>query len=373
LEKILFIAEDIHLKSEISGGVQICTDEYIELLKTIGFEVIVYPVKHTRNIYTRIKIKLGVELYTRYDFKKESEKIVPILLSEKINYVAINQIDFIKITPFLKLATNNKVQIWGLSHGNESGDFLHHIVRGGSNNFFKRLRDISRLGFAVYNESYFFTNFLDAVFSISETEKEINNWLGAKKSVFIPRILQKRFLDWKPVLGRVGFVGTLNHKPNFDGLKMLLEALNHKRQENIEVQIIGSPAELGKQLENEYNFVKYLGRLTDEAVENAAKNWAMVLNPVFWYSRGASTKLAQAIGWGIPIATTKAGNRGYVWKKGLLPEFSLPKEVADFIFENSLSEEKLQILANEVKTIATNSPTLTEIAENVKLQLNLKW
>jgi len=226
------------------------------------------------------------------------------------------------------------------------------------------------LGFAIYNESKHFIEDIDFVLSISETEKQINNWLGAKNSIFIPRTIKPDFIEWKPILSRVGFVGTLNHKPNIDGLKMLLNELKIKNIGNLEVRIVGGPKEEGLKLEKEYSFVKYVGHLIDSDFKKEVSSWAIFLNPIFWYSRGASTKLAQGIAWGLPIATTEAGNRGYAWKKGSLLVASNSNEMAQQIIDAASDKIKIEKLANETQQVANSNISLIEIAENIKKYFN---
>jgi len=366
MKKLIFVADAIHLKSEIPGGVQICTNEYIDLLKESGFDVVTFGVIHTKRIFIRLKIKLGIELYERYDFKEIFEELKKKIALENIKYIALNQIDFIGLTPLIRKYFGNSVSIIALSHGNESGDFLHHIVRN-NQNYFTKLRNIIRLGFSIYKESKNFIENIDLVCSISDTEKQINNWLGAKKSVFVPRELKPEFLNWSPVINRLGFVGTLNHKPNIDGLIMLLDEIKKEGNTNLAVHVVGGPVVDGKKLEKEYHFVKYMGHKSNEELRKEAESWSIFLNPIFWYSRGASTKLAQGISWGIPIASTEAGNRGYFWKKGNVLISSSAKEMLQQIKENA-SIEALSILSQDVKTIATHSFSIKEIAN----ELNLK-
>ncbi len=371
MNKLLFIAEEIHLKSDIPGGVQICTDEYIKLLEHCDFNVIPFPVKQTRKIYPRIKIKLGIELYTRYDFKKISEEIIKQVEKKSIKYIAFNQVDFIKLAPYIRKHFKDSVKIIVLSHGNESGDFLHEIVRNNEKKGFRKIRDIIRLGFSIYYESKHFINDIDLVLSISETEKQINNWLGAKKSIFIPRVFKSNFLDWKPDLNTIGFVGTLNHKPNIDGLILLLDEFQKLEIKDLKIEVVGGPKEKGLELEANYSFVNYLGHLSDEELNKKASNWSLFLNSIFWYSRGASTKLAQGINWGIPIVSTQAGNRGYKWNKGAILTVSDQKEMAEEVVKNLASLDKIKKMAEEIRLIANTSLNLKDIASEITKDITL--
>ena len=158
MKNILIISDQVFLKSEIPGGVQICTKEYVELFEKNGFNTFIYPIPHTRNILKRLHIKLGIELYTRYNLNLTKE-IIKSIEENAIDIVALNQVDLIRLSKPLKQKFK-KLKIIVLSHGNESGDFLHSIVRNPNQNRLLKIRDIIRLGFAIYTESYYFVNYI---------------------------------------------------------------------------------------------------------------------------------------------------------------------------------------------------------------------
>jgi hypothetical protein len=84
-------------------------------------------------------------------------------------------------------------------------------------------------------------------------------------------------------------------------------------------------------LARRHGFVDYLGPLNDDALRAEAATWCCFVNPIFVYSKGCSTKLAVALGWGLPIATTRYGARGYLWDEGAIPLADDPTELADLV------------------------------------------
>jgi glycosyltransferase involved in cell wall biosynthesis len=126
---------------------------------------------------------------------------------------------------------------------------------------------------------------------------------------------------------------------------------------------------LGNKIEAKYDFVKYTGELSDEDLNEEVSTWALLLNTVFWYSTGVTTKLAWALNRGLPIVTTTPGIRGYKWKQGFLPITETPNEMAQFILTYISNVEKIEKLKKEVIKIQNNSFSIDEIAEKIKLEL----
>ncbi len=353
------------------GGVQLCTFEYIELLKNAGFNIILFPVQYTTNLFLKLKIKAGIEIYTKFEFKKIAKSLIIKIKEGNVRYVALNQVDYLNLASYIKNEFNDKVKIILLSHGNESGDFLHKIVRRGEVKFLIRFRDIFRLGALIYTESKVFINYIDLVVSLSETEFQINNWLGAKSSIFIPRTFNPSFVEWKPDIAKIGFLGTLNHKPNLDGILTLCNELKKTNYQNIQVIILGQPEKEGYEIQEKFSFVKYLGYLDETQLRTEVSTWSFFLNPVFWYSRGASTKLAQGVNWGIPVISTIQGNRGYSWSKGEILTAKSPSDMAHLIIKYLQSRDELEILKDNVRLVATHGPDLAGLGIKIKDILSL--
>jgi glycosyltransferase involved in cell wall biosynthesis len=122
--------------------------------------------------------------------------------------------------------------------------------------------------------------------------------------------LEPHFINWQPQTNTIGFVGTLNHLPNSEGIELLAQKLQLSGFSG-KFKVVGASADIGYKLEKKYPFIKYCGALNNEQLKNEISTWCLFLNPVFWYARGSSTKLSQGINWGIPVITTPAGIRGY--------------------------------------------------------------
>lgn len=304
--KAVFLSDKKFLEAEIQGGVQLCTKEFLQYLELSGLHVRLFPVSSTRNIWVRIKVKLGLEVFSLYDFKDIAIELSKVIIRDNVNLVLINQISLSPIIPHLKRLLTPSVKFICLSHGNESGDYLHDITYYSHPSILRQWR----MGSLIANESRFFKNYLNGLIVISEHEATINSWLGAKQIFYLPRLLQNEFINHQPVSGVIGFVGTLNHLPNQQGIRLLSDELV-KQSFSGTLRLVGLPEAIGLELETKYPFIKYCGALNDRALVEEVSGWCVFLNPVFWLSRGSSTKLRQALNWGLPSLSTPAGSRGY--------------------------------------------------------------
>jgi glycosyltransferase involved in cell wall biosynthesis len=367
MDSLVFVSDEAHLSAVIPGGVQLCTAEYIRLLESCGFGIVPFPIAHTRRFAVRLRIKLGLDVYERYDFAQRFPALCERIDAVGAKLVALNQVALLGFAPLLKGAYGDAVTVIILSHGNESGDFLHEVVRRPRRgSAIGAMRDICRLGQLIYTEAKAFAEDVDAVLAISEADLEINNWLGARRSIFVPRTFQPEDIGWSPDLNRIGFVGALHHKPNLDGLVAVLEELERREYGALRIRIVGGPSEAGNNLEARYPSVEYVGQLGDPQLRREAATWAAFLNPVFWYSRGASTKLAVGINWGLPVISTPAGNRGYRWTRGAITVVQTPRQMVDVILAISSGELNAQALAQDVRVVALSGPSITEIATHVR-------
>ncbi len=360
--KALFIANKKHLESKIPGGVQICTYEFVSLFKKAGFDLDFFPVKSTCSYVKRLKIKLGVNAYDFYDFNKYLPQLIKKIQDEKITLIILNQVN---LSGFAKLLKNKitDLKVIVLSHGNDSGDYLHEVLVS-KYNIFK----VFKLGQLIYKEADYFSNYIDLLVTISDIEKKIGLWLGALNCVYVPRTITNTSLDRKPLANCIGFVGTLNHPPNLLGVKMLARELD-KLIFSGSLRITGGPKKIGLELEKEFKCINYIGYLSDEELREEAKLWTLFANVVFWYSRGVSTKVAQMIGWEIPVITTKAGIRGYEWIEGEMLVVKDAKEMAEMIikfFEDKGLQDNLNA---EMRKIKKTSPTLEELSQRLKIEI----
>jgi glycosyltransferase involved in cell wall biosynthesis len=189
---------------------------------------------------------------------------------------------------------------------------------------------------------------------LSEQEVAINQWLGANRVLYLPRLLSPDFINWQPVTPNAGFVGTLDHLPNALGIEKLADELQLNNFAH-KLQVIGGPPHVGKQLEKKYPFIQYKGPVPDSNLVNEVKTWSVFLNPVFWYARGASTKLAQAINWGMPTITTPAGRRGYyLTDETIVADDNTPKAFAQKLIKALKEPEYLLQLKKASESNAEN-------------------
>lgn len=366
MKRALFVTDPAHFNATTSGGVQICSQEYFRLLQSCQMDVQTFFVEHTRRFATRLKIRLGVELYERYDFSALFPQLKKVIEDGGFSVIALNQVALMGFAPLLRAAFGDTIRIVLLSHGNESGDFLHHVARREPSYGVAMIRDIYRLGSAVYRESRGFSGAVDVLLTISETDRQVGNWLGARRSVFVPRTFDHDFLPWSPDPNRVGFVASLDHKPNLDGITQVLDELEKLEYGSLRVRIVGAPREKGEALMRRSGLVEYAGPLSNVELRAEAATWSAFLNPVFWYARGASTKLAVAINWGLPIISTPAGNRGYVWREGGLCTVDSAAEMAAAVLRLTQDPALLQQAAAGVRDVAASGPAFPEIARQLQ-------
>jgi hypothetical protein len=181
----------------------------------------------------------------------------------------------------------------------------------------------------------------------------------------VTRTIPRDGLVCRPVDGRVGCVTTLDHPPNFSGLTRLLEALDGKAPSNFRLRLVGAPASCGARLARRHGFVDYLGPLTDDALRAEAATWCCFVNPIFVYSKGCSTKLAVALGWGLPIATTRYGARGYLWDESAIPLADDPKALADLVLARS-SAAAFPTHCRATDAIVAMSPDLVRVGAQIR-------
>lgn len=366
--KGLFLTHKNTLSSAVTGGVQLCSQEFHHIIENIDDLVLEdYYVPYTKNYFHRIRIKLGMEDYSMYDVKKDAPGLIDHIRKNGVDVVFINMASMVRYAKPIREAFGHRVKIVLLSHGNHSGDFLHLIS--------KPLKPISavrkmqyklRLGMLMATESEHRIKYLDGVVALSETERQIENWFGGKRVVFLPRRLYKDFLDYSPVPGRIGFVGRLDHPPNLQGVSILLDELQKADHSSIKIRIVGAPESFGRELRQRYPFIEYLGELPDKALEEEVAGWSILLNPVWWYSTGASTKLSRAISWGVPIISTTAGMRGYEWREGKLIVADSPERMAELIIRTATDMDQVCYWAEQTRTIAVNGPSMQALAAKIK-------
>lgn len=331
-EKILFIVNNIYLDhNNNEGGVRNCTEEYINLLST-RFEVVIFPVTYSKSIFYRFRVKFGLNNYNDYNTNNYKNELKVAIIKNQINYVFLNLSNTMTFASVIKEEFNFRVKVVLCSHGNESSDFLHQSFRfKQEQNWWQRLRNSILFAKMIEKEVDFRLRFIDLILTVSEVEEGIEKWLGAKRVFMVPRVLINQPIPWKPVYGRVGFLGDLSHKPNYEGLVSFCDAILKFPYQDLKLRLLGNPTKIGNQLAHKYPFIEYCGFVPDDKINDEVATWSLFLNLVFYYSRGVSTKLAKGLSWGIPVLSTSYGNRGYNIPIGMLASSETPSEMAQLV------------------------------------------
>lgn len=363
----LFLSNEIYFDaSKNEGGVKVCSEEYLNLIREL-YSVTLFIVKNRDSIIYRVLVKLGLNVYNDYITERYILSLGEVIKNNKIEIVFLNLSNTAPFAQSIKQSIGSHIQIIICSHGNESGDFLHVNTRFRFHIPFYRLFFSNFvLGKMLVLEALSRQKYIDAVLTVSDIEVAIEKWVGAKNVYLVPRTISINNLEHKPRLGRVGFLGDLSHAPNFYGISKVCEELNRMPDiMNFEVILVGSSPLYGSQLANRYPFVKYMGYMHNTELELEVSTWAFFLNPVFYYSRGVSTKLAKALSWGIPVLSTSIGCRGYKWRSGSIILAETPLEMATSIYNLAFDSKEIKTAQVEIMNLANSTLSIKDIASDI--------
>jgi hypothetical protein len=317
------------------GGVQLCNREYMESLNRAGYELHTVSFDFPRDILSRFRRRLSPEIWYTRAPAELFELVSRALATTKAQTIFFGHTMFADLSRQLRHEFPSVQQVL-LSHGAEGLDFCieENLRRGNSTE--RHFRPIAErmIGRSILDQMKQRRS-IDAVLTLSPFEVELEKWLGAPKALWVPRTIMESPLAMSPIDQRVGCVSTLNHAPNFDGLIRVFEALEQKCSPEFRFRLVGSPSDIGDQLAKRFSFLDYLGFLSESQLRAEAATWCCFVNPIFEYAKGCSTKLAVALGWGLPIATTEYGARGYCWDGSQLPLARSPTELAEFVLERA--------------------------------------
>ena len=360
LQKAVFVTHHQHI-GDGKGGVQRCTAEYLETLEAMGLEVQIVRIRNDQRLDTKILRRLNSSPYFRPVASTDLEHV--LAAARKADIVFLNQVALCAVASQLKAVIGPSIPIIALSHGCEITDLLHVARLNRQLPLSARLRPTRKQALAqVFCDEVDARAHIDGVISLSDYDAQTETWLGSAASTWVPRTVKPDALDWSPVVGRFGFVGTLDHAPSLEGLVQVLDECQRQGADELEVHIVGNPPKLGEWLVQRYRHVKYLGALNDADMQREASTWSAFLNPIFCQARGCSTKLAMALGWQIPILTTTIGRRGYVWEQGGVVEANTSAEYVTTMRQLAQDSEKLLCLREGVIQAATTAASMTAIA-----------
>ncbi|MXV52820.1 glycosyltransferase [Pedobacter sp. HMF7647] len=357
MKKCYFITDQRYISSNnAEGGVKLCTVEFLNLFK-VGYDVEVIEVKFRKDFAFKITAKLGVDAYNLYSEKEFLAKIEKIQVLEPTVF-AFNMTQTMNLTKIVKQRFGNLAKVIMLSHGNDSGDFVHNFTRFNSSQpLLKRITSSYKLGNLLKKEASYKKDYIDLVLTVSPVEDAIEKWLNAKQTMMIPRVITATTIKHTPKRGRIGFIGDMTHHPNYYAIEAIANKL---QQENIAVDfvLIGGG---GETLPVKYPFIRYLGFLEEDDLRAEVGTWSFFLNLAFYYSRGVSTKLGKALGLGLPIISTAIGTRGYEWKEGQILVGNNPSEIVELIKSEAFDQQKIDEAIRQTELIAKSSPTHSQI------------
>jgi hypothetical protein len=318
------------------------------------------PIEHDRRTLTRLVRRAAAQPYPAQWRNAAVGEIAASAGRVHARFVFLNLVNLAPLAALLRPHLSADTEIVLLSHGLESVDFLHTIPLES-----RSRRHEAELGRRLLDERRHRAS-IDRVFCLSDWEADIERWLGARHVTAVPRTLPDRPpLAWAPDRLRLGFVGTLDHPPTVDGLQQFLRAFEPIAPSGCRLRVVGGPAVAGRALAGRFQAVEYLGPLSDADLEREAATWSAFMHPMFCFARGCSTKLAVALAWRIPIATTRAGARGYVWREGTLPMADSPEELARLACELT-DRAAAQSARESVAAVARSMPSVDDVGRIIR-------
>lgn len=351
----LFVTLRGHLQAG-GGGVQWCSREYHDTLDAAGLAPQVLPFDIDRGLRARLLRRLRPRPYAHRLPAGLAAEIAAQARRLDSRWCFLNNTDALALAPALRAAAPD-LRLVFLSHGAELTDVINNL-RLAPETAPREQHAAPWLGRLLQEELRLRASLHGAVV-ISEPDLLVEEWLGSPRVAYLPRSVPSTPLPLAPVVGRVGCVATLDHGPNLHGLRLLADALAPHPE--VRLRLVGGPAPVGRELASRHPAIDYLGRLDEDALRAEAATWRAFVNPIFCPARGASTKVATALGWGLPVLTTPHGARGYRWPAGTLPLADGPAALAALVRDVATASDPAPSLA-AAETLRRAAPDLAESA-----------
>jgi hypothetical protein len=361
--KGLFVTNRRHV-GDAPGGVQTCSREYLALLETAGADIEILAVDVDMRFSTRVRRALRTSPYTGSVSHRDGKRLAE--MSRNVDLVFLNQVALASALQTIDARGEIGRKTVLLSHGAEVTDLLNHVRAKSKLPVSGRLRPTPMQALRnILTDELCARRGIAAAICLSPFDMDFERWLGVKNVAMVPRTVVSNALDRKPIYYRFGFLGTLDHAPNLEGLVEVLQTIDGSGTHDIQIRVVGGPERLGLWLAEQYNCISYLGPLAEDTLLPEAATWSAFLNPIFCQARGCSTKLATALGWELPIITTPVGRRGYVFSEGSMIEANSPDAFVEAMLSlvNPSRNKEAQI---QVTLAAKSCPSMADNARMIR-------
>ena len=287
---------------------------------------------------------------SRFD-RKTIKSLCAAIDDERVEFAFLNNVEALSLAPRIGQLRPNCKLVY-LSHGVELTDVVNNLRL--TPEIIPRVQRNSKWMGRLLLDEVRCRQYLFGTICISQEDMLFEQWLGSPKVMFLPRRISDDRISRSPLGRRIGCVSTLNHGPNLHGLRLLLEQLD--RVGEVSLRLVGGPVEVGADLAEKYDCLDYLGPLANDSLKREASTWWAFVNPIFCTARGASTKVATALGWGVPVLTTPQGKRGYNWPASI-PTYDSASSLA-IACKLACQESSMESLLQGVKIVTEASPKL---------------
>lgn len=365
----LFVTHE-HSISAGGGGQQVCSREYVEVLRRAGFELSFVTYTTDRRFPTRLRRKFLPRAYQNQIPPDLAARVAVEARRTGARFVFLNLNSLIPVAEIVKQAMPPGAALVLLSHGLSSVDEVHAVRISESLSHHKGGRSWNCVA-QMLDEEVRGLPFFDHVFCLAGFEVEICRWLGARSVSALPRTVLAAPLDWQPSGRMLGCVGTMDHPPNEEGLWLFLDEIKKILPEGVRIRLVSRSREVCRRAARLYSFVDFLGPLeSDAALRMEAATWNAFLHPIFCHAMGCSTKVAIGCSWALPIITSTAGLRGYDWALGTIRTHdtagALAKYAVECLDKNLAESARAQVIA-----AVRQAPSLEEVGRRAASDLRV--
>ncbi len=351
-QAVIFVTNKSYVSTS-GGGVQWCTRDYTNAIAAAGYSVESISYQNDQSLVSKVCRRIVPRPFEYLVPKQVTHSIERSVRRHSASVVFLNNSEPLILASELRKRFASSVKLIFCSHGAESTDL--HNTQLFERKSLRRVARTSKWMGRVIDAEAKQRQCLDGTICISEDDVIFERWLGSPRILFLPRPVQINSLRRNPIANRFGTVSTLNHVPNLDGIRRLASKLDDSP--GLQFRVVGGPPDIGRQLEANHRCVQYVGRLNDEELAEEAGTWKCFANPIFCQGRGASTKVAAALGWGLPVASTRVGVRGYRWDDSIMPLSEHCGDLATLITKYLSDEISDEEWSNRCRQISAMAPT----------------